>query len=129
MPRCGRPTLYVLQTFPAMTLEWGSGAPIRAMVCIDWPRLTPTAEEVPHRNLPDFNPAPTPRKVRVYLKERGIALPIEQVDVMSGKNRTPEFLATVNPLGGLPILQLDDGSYLTESLAIIEYLEELHPAP
>ncbi len=77
----------------------------------------------------DFDLAPNPRKVRVYLKEKGIDLPIEQVDVLGGKNRTPEFLATVNPLGGLPVLQLDDGSYLTESLAIIEYVEELHPTP
>jgi glutathione S-transferase len=110
-----------------MTLERGRARRF-AHGCIDWPRLTPTAEEVSMKLL-DFNLAPNPRKVRVYLKEKGIDLPIEQVDVMSGKNRTPEFLATVNPLGGLPILQLDDGSYLTESLAIIEYLEELHPTP
>jgi glutathione S-transferase len=77
----------------------------------------------------DFNLAPNPKKLRVYLKEKGLELPIEQVDVMNGKNRTPEFLATVNPLGGLPALELDDGSHLTESLAIIEYLEELHPNP
>jgi glutathione S-transferase len=77
----------------------------------------------------DFAMAPNPKKVRVYLKEKGLDLPIEQVDVMSGKNRTPEFLGTVNPLGGLPVLQLDDGSYLTESLAIMEYLEELNPKP
>ena len=77
----------------------------------------------------DFALAPNPKKVRVYLKEKGIEMPIEPVDVMSGKNRTPEFLKTVNPLGGLPILQLDDGSHLTESLAIIEYLEETRPTP
>jgi glutathione S-transferase len=77
----------------------------------------------------DFALAPNPKKLRVYLKEKGIDLPIEQVDIMSGQNRTPEFLSRVNPLGGLPVLQLDDGSHLTESLAIIEYLEETHPAP
>src|SRR5262245_31325886 len=77
----------------------------------------------------DFNLAPNPKKVRVYLREKGLTLPIEQVDVMSGKNRTPEFLERVNPLGGLPVLELDDGSHLTESLAIMEYLEELHPEP
>ena len=77
----------------------------------------------------DFNLAPNPRKVRVYLHEKGISIPIEAVDVLSGKNRTPEFLARVNPLGGLPVLELDDGTHLTESLAIIEYLEELHPTP
>jgi glutathione S-transferase len=76
----------------------------------------------------DFNLAPNPKKVRVYLAEKGIELPIEAVDVMGGANRTPEFLKK-NPLGGLPVLELDDGSHLSESLAIIEYLEELHPTP
>jgi glutathione S-transferase len=47
---------------------------------------------------------------------------------LSGQNRTPEFLKK-NPMGGLPVLELDDGTFLTESLAIIEYLEELHPKP
>jgi glutathione S-transferase len=77
----------------------------------------------------DFVGAPNPRKVRVYLAEKGIDVPIEQVDIMTGQNRTPEFLAKKNPLGGLPVLELDDGSCLTESLAIIEYFEELHPTP
>jgi len=77
----------------------------------------------------DFALAPNPRKLRVYLAEKGLQIPIEQVDIMSGANRTPEFLQQKNPLGGLPVLELDDGSCLTESLAIIEYLEELHPEP
>lgn len=77
----------------------------------------------------DFAVAPNPKKVRVYLAEKGLAIPIEPVDVVTGANRTPEFLATKNPLGGLPVLELDDGSCLTESLAIIEYLEELYPEP
>lgn len=76
----------------------------------------------------DFALAPNPRKVRVYLAEKGISLPIEAIDVMGGQNRTPEFLAQ-HPLGGLPVLVLDDGTWLPESLAIIEYLEELHPDP
>jgi len=75
-----------------------------------------------------FPLAPNPRRLLVYMAEKGIKLPIEEVDIMSGKNRTPEFL-TKNPLGGLPVLELDDGSHLTESLAIMEYLEELHPKP
>lgn len=78
--------------------------------------------------LHDFAGAPNPKKVRVYLAEKGLSLPIQPVDILSGQNRTPEFLAR-NPLGGLPVLELDDGSHLTESLAIIEYLEELHPTP
>lgn len=76
----------------------------------------------------DFAGAPNPRKLRVYLAEKGITVPIEAVDIVSGQNRRPEFLK-INPLGGLPVLQLDDGSILTESLAIIEYFEELHPQP
>jgi glutathione S-transferase len=76
----------------------------------------------------DFAGAPNPKKLRTYLAEKGIAVPIEQVDVIGGENRRPEFLAK-NPLGGLPVLELDDGSHLTESLAIIEYLEELRPEP
>jgi glutathione S-transferase len=75
-----------------------------------------------------FQFAPNPRKVRVYLAEKGITLPLVAVDLMQGEQRAPAFLAK-NPLGSLPVLELDDGSYLTESLAIIEYLEELHPEP
>ena len=77
----------------------------------------------------DFAIAPNPKKVRVYLHEKGIEMPLEPVDLPGGQNRTPDFLRQVNPLGGLPVLQLDDGSHLTESLAIIHYLEELHPSP
>src|SRR5262245_25118390 len=76
----------------------------------------------------DFGGAPNPKKLRVYLAEKGLQVPMESVDILSGKNRTPEFLAK-NPLGGLPVLELDDGSCLTESLAIMEYFEDLHPTP
>ena len=76
----------------------------------------------------DFVGAPNPKKLRVYLAEKGLTIPFEPVNIVTGENRTPEFLKR-NPLGGLPVLELDDGSYLSESLAIIEYLEELHPKP
>jgi glutathione S-transferase len=76
----------------------------------------------------DYAGAPNPKKLRVYLAEKGIDVPFETVDIAVGKNRAPEFLRK-NPLGGLPVLELDDGSCLTESLAIIEYFEELHPEP
>src|SRR5499425_2338070 len=76
----------------------------------------------------DFAGAPNPKKLRVYLAEKGINVPMEQVDIISGQNRQPEFLKK-NPLGGLPVLELDDGSHLPESLAIIEYFEETHPEP
>ncbi|HJQ85173.1 MAG TPA: glutathione S-transferase family protein [Candidatus Binatia bacterium] len=76
----------------------------------------------------DFVGAPNPKKLRVYLAEKGITIPTEAVNIVTGENRTPGFLKK-NPLGGLPVLELDDGSHLTESLAIMQYLEELHPSP
>ena len=76
----------------------------------------------------DFVGAPNPKKLRMYLAEKGISVPMVQVNIVTGENRTSEFLKK-NPLGGLPVLEFDDGSYLTESLAIIEYFEELHPTP
>lgn len=76
----------------------------------------------------DFTGAPNPKKLRVYLAEKGITVPMQQVNIIGGETRSPEFLEK-NPLGGLPVLELDDGTYLTESLAIIEYFEDLHPNP
>lgn len=76
----------------------------------------------------DFAAAPNPRRLRVFLAEKGVDVPFENVDLMSAQNRTPEFLAK-NPMGGLPVLELDDGSHLAESLAIMEYFDELHPQP
>jgi len=60
----------------------------------------------------DFVGAPNPKKVRIYLAEKGITVPVVPVNIVSGENRTPEFLKK-NPLGGLPVLELDDGSVLT----------------
>lgn len=78
--------------------------------------------------LHEFAGAPNPKKVRVYLAEKGISVPSVPVNIITGENRQPDFLKK-NPMGGLPVLELDDGSYLPESLAIIEYFEELHPNP
>ncbi len=75
-----------------------------------------------------FEPAPNPTKVGVYLREKGIELETRLVNLVKGEQHEPEFLA-LNPLGALPVLELDDGSHLAESLAIIEYFEELHPEP
>ena len=72
--------------------------------------------------------ATNPRRVHIYLAEKDLALPLEIVDVRAGAQRLPAFLAK-NRAGKVPVLELDDGSYLTESGAIIEYLEELHPEP
>jgi glutathione S-transferase len=72
--------------------------------------------------------APNPRRVRIFLAEKGIAVPTVQVDIGKADNRKPEFLAK-NPLGGLPVLELDDGRYIAESVAICRYFEETHPQP
>jgi len=73
--------------------------------------------------------APNPRRVHIFLAEKGVEVPCEMVDVMRGESRTPEFLEKRNPLGGIPVLELDDGSHIAESVAICRYFEELHPEP
>src|SRR5260370_40700909 len=75
-----------------------------------------------------FALAPNPRRLRIFLAEKGLKIPSEEVDISQGKNRTPEMLAK-NPAGGLPFMELDDGTYLAESVAICRYLEEMHPTP
>jgi glutathione S-transferase len=71
---------------------------------------------------------PNPRVVRMFLAEKGINIPVQTVDLAAGENRQPAHLAR-NPHGQMPTLELDDGSYLSETVAICEYLEETHPAP
>jgi len=75
-----------------------------------------------------FPVAPNPTKVRVYLAEKGLEIEQVRVSLPKGEQRSEEHLRR-NPLGALPVLELDDGTCLTESLPIIEYLEELHPEP
>lgn len=70
--------------------------------------------------------SPAPRCVRMALLEKRLTLPMQQVDVFSGENRAPPFLAR-NPAGQTPALLLDDGRCIAESVAIVEYLDELHP--
>jgi glutathione S-transferase len=76
----------------------------------------------------DYPPAPNPRRVRVYLAEKGIEVPRETVDLTKRANRTPAFLEK-NPRGGIPVLELDDGTCIAESIAICRYFEALHPEP
>lgn len=76
----------------------------------------------------DSTIAPNPRRVRIFLAEKGIEVPLEQVDIRSAANRQPDFLAK-NPMGGLPVLELDDGTCIAESLVICEYFEDKHPEP
>jgi glutathione S-transferase len=72
--------------------------------------------------------APNPRRVRIFAAEKGIELALEDVDILAGQSRTPEFLVK-NSSGAVPVLELDDGSYLSESVAICRYLEGLQPEP
>lgn len=76
----------------------------------------------------DDRRAPNSRRVRVFLREKGMTIPIEPVDLGALQHRTEAFNA-VNPLRQVPALELDDGSVLTESIAICRYFETLQPAP
>jgi len=76
----------------------------------------------------DGGRAPNPRRVRIYLAEKGIALPIEQVDLGALEQKSAAFTA-INPLQRVPALVLDDGTVITESIAICRYFEFSHPAP
>ncbi len=72
--------------------------------------------------------APNPRRVTIFLAEKGIDVPTVEVDLAKKENLLPEFL-TRNPLGRVPVLEFDDGTYLTESVAICRYFEATHPEP
>jgi len=76
----------------------------------------------------DASTAPNPRRVRIFLAEKGISVPVDQVDIVSAQNRSPEFRAK-NAMGTLPVLELDDGTTIAESVAICRYFEELQPEP
>lgn len=71
---------------------------------------------------------PNPRVVRMFMAEKGLKIPSQDVDLMAGDNRKPEHLAR-NPHGQMPALELDDGSFISEILAICEYLEDTNPTP
>ena len=76
----------------------------------------------------EHNPAPNPRRVRIFLAEKSISMPFVHVPMRQGAHKSAEFMVK-NSLGQVPVLELDDGSTLSESIAICRYLEELHPAP
>ncbi|WP_448585760.1 glutathione S-transferase N-terminal domain-containing protein, partial [Thermaurantiacus sp.] len=65
----------------------------------------------------DMRQAPNPRRVRIFLAEKGVEIPREEVDIPSGQNLAPAYLA-INPRGLVPALVLDDGTVLDESIAI-----------
>lgn len=71
---------------------------------------------------------PNPRLVRMFMAEKGIEMDFEEIDLMGGDNRRPPY-TDKNPAGEMPALELDDGRVIAETVAICEYLEELHPEP
>jgi glutathione S-transferase len=76
----------------------------------------------------DGGRAPNPRRVKVFLAEKGIAVPVEQVDLGKLAHKAPGYTA-INPLQRVPALELDDGTVISESIAICRYFEQLHPEP
>ncbi len=76
----------------------------------------------------DVKTAPNPRRVRVFLAEKGIDVPTVQVDMRRGEHRSAEFLRR-NPSGKVPVLELDDGTCIAESVAICRYFEAVQPDP
>lgn len=76
----------------------------------------------------DTQSAPNPRRVRMFLAEKGISAEYIQVDLKGGENLTPDMLKK-NPMGKLPILELNDGTCISESDAICAYIEAAHPEP
>lgn len=72
--------------------------------------------------------APNPRRVRIFLAEKGITVPFEPVDIMVGAHKTPEF-AKLNPVQRVPVLILDDGTAISETMAICRYFEAIQPEP
>ncbi|MBW4330496.1 glutathione S-transferase N-terminal domain-containing protein [Stakelama sp. CBK3Z-3] len=72
--------------------------------------------------------APSPRRVRIFLAEKGVDVPRETIDLRKGEQSADPYLK-INPRGAVPALELDSGEVLTESAAICRYIEALHPEP
>jgi glutathione S-transferase len=73
-------------------------------------------------------PAPNPRRVRMFLVEKGVKLPETPISLINREHKSPEHLAR-NSLGQIPTLELDDGTMISETVAICRYLEALYPDP
>ena len=74
----------------------------------------------------EYEAYPSPRRVRMFLAEKGISIPCVQVNVPAGEHRSAEYLSK-NPEGVVPLLELDNGEYISETVAISRYFEENHP--
>lgn len=73
------------------------------------------------------SPGPNPRIVRMFLLEKGLEIPFEEIDILGAENRQKNYLE-MNPAGQVPTLVLDDGTCISETVAICEYLEDLYPS-
>ena len=76
----------------------------------------------------DYIHAPNPKRVRIFLDEKGIEVTIKQIDIMKGEHKRKEY-KQLSPLSQVPTLKLDNGICLTESIAICRYFEDLCPEP
>ncbi len=76
----------------------------------------------------DGGRAPNPRRVRIFLAEKGISVPIEPVDLGALQHKSDAYRA-INPVQRVPALELDDGTVIGESIAICRYFEALQPEP
>lgn len=76
----------------------------------------------------DTNRAPNPRRVRIFLAEKGISVPLEPIDLGKGEHKSAEFTG-LNPRQRVPLLVLDDGTAIAETIAICRYFEALQPEP
>ncbi len=72
--------------------------------------------------------APNPRRVAIFLGEKGVEVPVVELDLAAKENYAADFVAK-NPLARVPVLEFDDGTILSESNAICRYFEEIHPEP
>jgi glutathione S-transferase len=76
----------------------------------------------------DGGRAPNPRRVKIFLAEKGLSVPMQQVDLGQMAHKSPEYTA-INPIQQVPALELDDGTVICESISICRYFEALHPEP
>ena len=76
----------------------------------------------------DCSTAPSPRRVRIFLAEKGISVPTVQVDLRNNEQLSPEFRA-INPDATVPVLELDNGARITDAIGICVYFEATHPEP
>jgi glutathione S-transferase len=88
----------------------------------------PIQQRVPSMKLYDFKLAPNPRRVRMFLAEKGLEVPSVQINTREAEQFSAAF-QSINPRGTVPVLELDDGTVLTESVSICRYFEETNPEP